>query len=60
MKRLVASELVRAEPLERETAYSLYDPETVLDALAAIRLEPDDSVAERFSQVFGLLATKGK
>jgi predicted transcriptional regulator len=60
MKRLVASELVRTEAVERETAYSLYDPETVLDALAAIKLEPDDSAAERFSQVFGMLATKGK
>jgi predicted transcriptional regulator len=60
MKRLVGSELVRAEPLERETVYSLYDPETVLDALAAIKHEPDDSAAERFAQVWGLLAKKGK
>ncbi|MEI6795734.1 MAG: helix-turn-helix domain-containing protein [Methanomassiliicoccales archaeon] len=60
MKRLVASELVKSAAKERETAYSLVDPEIVLDALAAIKHEPEGGAVERFAQVWGLLATKGR
>jgi predicted transcriptional regulator len=59
MKRLVAMGFVLVEARNRENHYSLQDKEMVLDAMAVIKMRPAEGAADRFADVWDMLAARG-